>query len=223
MWKICSISNLIRWVGTPVGIVCMMCMAASCNGFLSRNSSVTTDTLWCIPPRPIKVGIRYTNDYLKCLLIHYQPIDSMSQFVWREIQCVDSPSPFRKRTYILQRIDSLQYRLKDPLYKKGEKQDFMVCSETPTYINMKDTVHRYETPYSLWGSALRYVGDKVCYNPKGEQKNYHIMYGQDVSVYVGHYHTDSIYFYFDRNMRLKKILNADGTLCMSTHEDRDYQ
>ena len=214
----------------------MILFLPNCTHGVAYRSLPHTDTLWFMPQ--LLLDGEKCDPTIRYMLIRYTTIDPVLQFVERKTayitrRCNDNEYGMIKMNgqcygnritrYGLVRVDSLQY---DLLFFKSVYLPPYFQNYRSQYLNLHDRcpheITDYPYPLLLW-PCLRFVDDKICTNDEGETIQYHLFYGQDIDIYVGHYAIDSLYFYFDNNMRLKKVLHPNNVIVYSTLEDMEFR
>lgn len=166
----------------------------SCNSVDSYSQFGITDTLYVSIPAKDS-----SESFIKYLLIHYQKIDSITQRVKREFITSDIKYNHVYSYLLIKRSDSL-----------------CIMKTTDNSENSKDSVYidlRSKQPgkvgYFLHrlNSNLKFVRKVSCV---GEKDSLLVMYGNDIGL-IG-----DLYWYFDKNMHLKKVMLLTGKVVMST-------
>lgn len=182
-----------RFIATVL-LLALICFQ-SCNSVDSHSKSGITDTLYVSIPAKDS-----SESFIKYVLIHYQKIDTVTQRVEREF--INSVKKFNHvYSYLLiKRSDSLCFM---------KTTDASESSKDSVYIDL-----RSEQPSKVYyflhrlNSNLKFVRKESCI---GEGKDsLLVMYGNDIGL------SGNLYWYFDQNMHLKRVVHPTGKVLMST-------
>lgn len=216
---------------TFISVTCIILLVTACiHKYKSApKAKIYTDTLWAIPSYPLHPSKRM----MKYALIHYELIDSSFRFVERDILYTGITSEdeygtikIGNREYLNERyrygmikVDSLHYDI--VLFSIFRQIECPFRGRRSSYINLYDKYAHDVYLYPPFWSRLRFIESRKNLNDQKRVKQYHVFYGQDIGMNV--LGKDSLYFYYDKDMCLKKVLRKNNSIVLSTLEDMNFK
>lgn len=169
----------------------------SCKQETHKRSRITATTLLCLREHLKKYP--FFNDSIQ---IKYFQVNNNTQNVSR-IFCLDKGKPVIVNYTLTKCGDSLIYiKPSDDsigsiyIDKRSSRASYYVLS------------HPFNTSQEYLEAGLRYIKEVIHTDPSGQEDIFMILYGKDVG-FIG---SDSLYYYFDKNIHLRKTASQNGKI-----------
>ena len=179
---------------TVIGFIMVVALFFSgCKYDTNQKNKVVTITLLNLRDPPKDKSIIY-NDSIQ---IKYTQIDENTQRV-RRVFFFNNRKPIVVNYFLIKSGDSITY------IKPSND------STRSVYINLKSTRASnlfFDIPQQYLEASLRYIKVEKCLDKKKQIDKLLILYGNDVG-FIGS--TDSLYYYFDKTIHLRKIVSRSG-------------
>lgn len=170
----------------------MLMFFSSCEHDTDKKTSIKTITLLYVGDRPANPAKLFADS----IRFEYTQLDKYTQKVSRIfVNMVEK----RTMSYTLVKCGSLVFLR--PLNENDKSIYINFKSAEPTDLFFKNP-----QVYLLGG--LRFIKEEKLLNEDRKYENFFILYGNDIGFFL----SDSLYYYFDKDIHLRKISDKKGKI-----------